>query len=143
MYRLPLLLLLKRYKLNAIVENDTSSANFTIFGRLAQDLIHIPAQNLATSPGLEKFTLSPAIKSIIGRKHIFQIVPDVQRFRTGLPSFKVVKIFNIHYDTKENTFPTKNLIIKCEDKVDSPTTHKDIPNELSAEASPSTTISLR
>ncbi|XP_020113714.1 uncharacterized protein LOC109727912 [Ananas comosus] len=132
----------ERYKLNAIVKNDTGSANFTIFGRLAQDLIHISAQNLATSAGSDKFTLPPAIKTIIGHKHIFQIVPDVQRFRTSVPSFEGVKIFNIQYDIKENTSSAKNLIIKCEEKADSPTTQKEIHKELFEEASPSTTISL-
>lgn len=110
-----------RYKLNAIVEDSTGSANFTIFGRLAQDLIHIPAQNLATSPGSDNCTLPTAIKAIIGHDHIFQVVPDVQRFRASAPSFKVLKIFT-NLNTKGKNRDGKHLLIKCEEQLHSPTT---------------------
>ncbi|XP_020113189.1 uncharacterized protein LOC109727463 [Ananas comosus] len=131
------------YKLKTIVEDDTGSAIFTIFGRLAQDLIHIPAQNLATSTGSDKFTLPPIIKTIIGSEHVFQIVPDMQRFRTSVPSFKVVKIFSTQYSLKENASSPKNLMIKCEEKLDFPTAQEEIHKELFDEASPCTTISCR
>lgn len=105
---------MSRYKLNAVVEDGSGSANFTIFGRLAQNLIYIPAQNLATSVGSDKFTLHPLIKSIIGQKYIFQIIPDVRKFRTNAPSFKVLKIFN------------ENFLIKSEEELASPT-HSEVP----------------
>nr|CAD1829071.1 unnamed protein product [Ananas comosus var. bracteatus] len=110
------------YKLNTIVEDGSGSANFTIFGRLAQDLIHIPAQNLATSVGSDKFTLHPLIKTIVGQKYIFQIVPDLHRFRTSAHSFKVLKIFN------------ENLLIKSEEELP-PTTQNEISKETSTSSS--------
>ncbi|XP_020109727.1 uncharacterized protein LOC109725077 [Ananas comosus] len=117
-----------RYKLNTIVEDGSGSTN-TIFGRLAQDLIHIPAQNLATSVGSDKFTLHPLIKLIIGQKYIFQIVPDLHRFRTSAPSFKVLKIFN------------ENVLIKSEKELPSPTSQNEISKETVADGSPTTCTS--
>ncbi len=62
-----------RYKLNTTVKDDTNVASFIVFGRVARDLIYVPAQNLATAVNSAIFTLPPTIKAILGQKHIFQI----------------------------------------------------------------------
>nr|CAD1838489.1 unnamed protein product [Ananas comosus var. bracteatus] len=79
------------YKLSTIVEDRSGITNFTIFGKLAQDLIRIPAQNLAVAVNSDRFVLPPIVKTIIDQTHIFQIVIDSQSFRSGTPSFKVLK----------------------------------------------------
>ncbi|XP_020109944.1 uncharacterized protein LOC109725245 [Ananas comosus] len=56
------------YKLNAIVADETGSANFTIFGKTAQDLIRIPAQQLATAINSNRFILPPIIKNVVEEK---------------------------------------------------------------------------
>ncbi len=89
-----------RYKVNTIVDDGSGIANFTIFGRLAQELIRVPAQNLVIAINSDKFTLPSMIKTIINQKHIFQITPDTQKFRTNIPSFKVQKIFTMNNDPK-------------------------------------------
>ncbi len=62
--------------MNAIVDDGSVIANFTIFGRLTQELIRVPAQNLAIAINSDKCTPPPVIKTIINQKHIFQIMPD-------------------------------------------------------------------
>ncbi len=62
-----------RYKLNTTIKDDTDVASSTVFGRVKQDLIYVPAQSLATAVNSPKFTLSSTIKAILGQKHIFQI----------------------------------------------------------------------
>lgn len=105
-----------RYKLSTIVEDTSGIANFTIFGRLAQELIHIPAQILATTANSDKFTLPVIIKTIINQKHVFQIVPDSQRFRKSTPAFKVLKIFTVNNDAKGKRQNKDNIYIKSEDQ---------------------------
>ncbi len=119
-----------RYKLNVIVEDATGSANFTIFGKAAQELIRIPAQILATSPGADQFTLSPPIKSIIGQKHVFQIMPETQKFRSATPSFKVTKIFPTNSDAKGKSPLGQKLLIKSEEQLQSPTANKELSTDL-------------
>nr|CAD1836026.1 unnamed protein product [Ananas comosus var. bracteatus] len=82
------------YKLNAIVEDDTGDANFTIFGRIAQDLIRVPAQKLATADDSDRYALPPVIKNIIGKKHVFQVMVDPHNTDMGIRSFKVIKNFS-------------------------------------------------
>ncbi|XP_020103902.1 uncharacterized protein LOC109720909 isoform X2 [Ananas comosus] len=129
------------YKLNTIVGDSTGTTNFTIFGKSAQDLIHIPAQNLATSPGSDKFTLAPTIKTIIGQEHIFQVVPDTQRFKSTVPSFKVLKIFTTNFTAKGKTPVVKKLFAQCEKQLLSPSDDKQIRNELFEETSSALAIS--
>lgn len=83
----------KRYKLNAIVADETGSANFTIFGKTAQDLIQVPAQQLATAINSNRFILPPVIKNVVGQTFIFQFSLDSRKFNTTMQSFKVTKIF--------------------------------------------------
>ncbi|OAY62759.1 hypothetical protein ACMD2_24219 [Ananas comosus] len=83
-----------RYKLNTIVEDETATANFTIFGKLAQDLIQIPASQLATATNADRYTLPPIISTILGSTHIFQIILSTPTFNTESMSFKVVRILS-------------------------------------------------
>lgn len=85
---------LNRYKLNTIVEDETATANFTIFGKLAQDLIQIPASQLATATNADRYTLPPIISTILGSTHIFQIILSTPTFNTESMSFKVVRILS-------------------------------------------------
>lgn len=105
-----------RYKLNTNVEDESGIANFTIFGRLVQDLIYIPTQSLATAVNSDKFTLPHVIKTIIDQKDIFQVVHDTQRFRTSIPSFKMLKIFTLNNNPKGKGQNKRKLFIKCEDQ---------------------------
>nr|CAD1843455.1 unnamed protein product [Ananas comosus var. bracteatus] len=90
----------EQYKLNAIVEDETGSANFTIFGKLAQDLIHAPAHHLATAINSDRNVLPTAIKNILGQTYIFQVLADSRKHNIGVPSFRVAKIFAPDLDTK-------------------------------------------
>nr|CAD1830264.1 unnamed protein product [Ananas comosus var. bracteatus] len=88
------------YKLNAIIEDETGSANFTIFGKLAQDLIHAPAHQLATAINSDRNVLPTAIKKFLGQTYIFQVLADSRKLNIGVPSFRVAKIFAPDLDTK-------------------------------------------
>ncbi|XP_020103317.1 uncharacterized protein LOC109720538 isoform X3 [Ananas comosus] len=122
------------YRLSTIVEDGSGIANFTIFGRLAQDLLRIPAQILASAVDSDKFTIPTIIKTVINQKHIFQIVPDAQRFRTTASTFKVLKIFTLNNDVKGKTF------VKCEDQPYSPPNKKQPRTELLLELPPASAI---
>ncbi|OAY84245.1 hypothetical protein ACMD2_05465 [Ananas comosus] len=88
------------YKLNTVVEDETGSADFIIFGKVAQDLIHIPAQQLAIATNSDRFVLPPIVKNIIGHSYIFQILPDNRRSSMNLTSFRVAKIFSTDLEVK-------------------------------------------
>uniref|UniRef100_A0A6V7QRH1 Replication factor A C-terminal domain-containing protein n=1 Tax=Ananas comosus var. bracteatus TaxID=296719 RepID=A0A6V7QRH1_ANACO len=79
--------------LNAIVADETGSANFTIFGKTAQDLIRVPAQQLATAINSNRFILPPIIKNVVGQTFIFQVSLESRKFNTTMQSFRVTKIF--------------------------------------------------
>ncbi len=74
-----------RYKLNVIVDDGSGVVNFTIFERLAHDLVRIPAQNLVAIVNSDKFTLPSIINTITNRSHIFQMMTDAQKFTTNIP----------------------------------------------------------
>ncbi len=131
--------------MNAIVDDGSGIANFTIFGRLTQELIRVPTQNVAIAINSDKFTPPPMIKTIINQKHIFQIMPDAQKFKTNIPSFKVLQIFTVNNDPKGKEQDTKKILQKSEDQIQllpSPN-RKQIETELSEEPSPPTATSSR
>ncbi|OAY64941.1 hypothetical protein ACMD2_24261 [Ananas comosus] len=88
------------YKLNTVVEDETGSADFIIFGKVAQDLVHIPAQQLAIATNSDRFVLPPVVKNIIGRSYIFQILLDNRRSSMNLKSFRVTKMFSTDLESK-------------------------------------------
>ena len=81
-----------RYKLNAIVEDETASASFLIFGRLAADLIGLPASNLTHSHE-DRFTVPLLMTRIYDIEHIFQVVISNKIEDPYNLSFKVTHIF--------------------------------------------------
>ncbi len=62
-----------RYKLDAVVEDETGSTNFIIFGKLAQELISIPAQQLKVGANADRFVLPSIFKKVLDQTYIFQI----------------------------------------------------------------------
>lgn len=93
-------MLLNRYKLDAVVDDEIATTNFIIFGKIAQELIRIPAQQLAIAANADKFVLPPAFKSVVGQTYIFQISLDSRKSNNSTQSFKVTKIFKDDLDTK-------------------------------------------
>nr|CAD1833539.1 unnamed protein product [Ananas comosus var. bracteatus] len=89
------------YKLNAVVDDGTGSTNFTIFGKAAQDLIRLPAHQLATASNSSKFVLPSAIKNILGRTYIFQISSDSRKVSLGPQTFRVTKFLCLVWTQKE------------------------------------------
>ncbi len=51
-------LFFNRYKLDVVVEDKAGSTNFLIFGKLAQELICILAQQLAVGVNADRFVLA-------------------------------------------------------------------------------------
>nr|CAD1836344.1 unnamed protein product [Ananas comosus var. bracteatus] len=94
------------YKLNTIVSDETASANFTVFGKSAQDLIRVPAQQLATATNSNRFILPPIVKNIIGQNYVFQVGLESRKFSSSIQSFRVTKIY-------QNILPAK---IKIEEE---------------------------
>ncbi len=133
---------LRRYKLNIIVSDGSNTINFIVFEKTAQKLIRIPAQNLAISVGSDQFALPPAIKIIIGQEHVFQIVPDTLKFRSDVPSFKVIKFFPLNSNTKGKSPTSPTLFIKCEEHQHSPPTDRQAHKKIFVETPPNTEFSL-
>ncbi len=94
-------------------------------------LIRIPA----LLPGSDQFTFSPAIKMIIGQEHVFHIVPDTLKFRSGVLSFYA----KVEYQRNVTT----NLFIKCEEHQHSPTTSIQICKEIFTETPSGVEFSAR
>lgn len=88
-----------RYKLNAIVDDNTASASFLIFGRLAADLIGLPASTLANSYK-DRYSVPPLMTRIYGIERIFQVVISNKIEDPYNLSFKVMHIF------KKDEIPT-------------------------------------
>nr|CAD1839751.1 unnamed protein product [Ananas comosus var. bracteatus] len=105
------------YKLNSIVEDETGSTEFTIFGKVAQDLIHVPAQQLAIASNSDRFVLPPVVKNIIGQTYIFQILPDKRRASTNLKSFRVAKIFPTDLKIKGKNKEFENNLQEIEEEI--------------------------
>ncbi|XP_044344045.1 uncharacterized protein [Triticum aestivum] len=67
----------KRYKLNAVVEDDTGTMNLVIFAEEAQELIGIPVEELfeeITDDG--RCTVPAAFSYLRGSSHTFQVAMD-------------------------------------------------------------------
>nr|CAD1827504.1 unnamed protein product [Ananas comosus var. bracteatus] len=89
------------YKLDAVVGDEIATTNFMIFGKIAQELIRIPAQQLAIAANADKFVLPSVFNNIVGQTYIFQISIDSRKSIINAQSFKVTKIFIDDLDTKE------------------------------------------
>nr|CAD1832249.1 unnamed protein product [Ananas comosus var. bracteatus] len=126
------------YKLNAVVDDGTGSTNFTIFGKAAQDLIRLPAHQLATASNSSKFVLPSAIKNILGRTYIFQISSDSRKVSLGPQTFRVTKIFMLSLDTKRKTRQLRKSTKDSADESPDSTTpsecHDDILDEMSLDS---------
>ncbi|XP_020097836.1 uncharacterized protein LOC109716703 [Ananas comosus] len=86
------------YKLNVIVEDESISTNFIIFGKLAQNIIRVPTQQLAVANNSDKFLLPPIIKSIIGQTYIFEVSINSLKSNLDARSFKVSKFLSTGLD---------------------------------------------
>nr|CAD1818325.1 unnamed protein product [Ananas comosus var. bracteatus] len=112
------------YKLDAVVDDEIATTNFIIFGKIAQELIRIPAQQLAIAANADKFVLPSVFKNVVGQTYIFQISIDSRRSNINAQSFKVTKIFIDDLDTKgKKKIYTKDAEDTLEETNDDHTTH--------------------
>ncbi|XBI24522.1 hypothetical protein VPH35_049610 [Triticum aestivum] len=65
-----------RYKLNAVVEDDTGTMNLMIFAEEAEGLIGIAAELLKEIAGDDRCTMPDAISNILGTTHTFEVAMD-------------------------------------------------------------------
>nr|CAD1843889.1 unnamed protein product [Ananas comosus var. bracteatus] len=112
------------YKLDVVVDDEIATTNFIIFGKIAQELIRIPAQQLAIAANADKFVLPSVFKNVVGQTYIFQISIDSRRSNINAQSFKVTKIFIDDLDTKgKNKICTKDAEDILEETNDDQTAH--------------------
>lgn len=127
-----------RYKLNAVVDDGTGSTNFTIFGKAAQDIIRVPANQLATASNSNRYVLPSVIKYIVGRTYIFQILADSRKLSLGPQTFRVTKIFMLSLDIKGKARQlrksTKHSIEETPDSTTPSESHDDILDEISLDS---------
>ncbi|OAY75938.1 Replication protein A 70 kDa DNA-binding subunit B, partial [Ananas comosus] len=97
--------------------DETGSANFISFGKVAQDLVHIPAQQLAIATNLDRFVLPPVVKNIIGRSYNFQILPDNRWSSMNLKSFRVTKMFSTDLESKGKEKECANRVQDIEEEI--------------------------
>lgn len=74
-----------------------------IFGKVAQELIRVPAHQLATAVNSNRFILPHSIKNILGETYIFQVSIDSRKFNMNMQSFKVTKIFQTNMTAQIKT----------------------------------------
>lgn len=88
------------YKLEAMVEDNTGTAVFTIFGRNGEKLFGAPATLLVNSPIMDPQCLHPIMDRSIGSTHIFQV--ELKENTFGDCATKIV-VQNIFDATKEQS----------------------------------------
>ncbi|WCJ24308.1 hypothetical protein M5689_006280 [Euphorbia peplus] len=81
-----------RYRLRLIVEDTTGCATFVLFGRLAADLIGVPAHTLAAT-FKDKHDIPPMLSKLQGLKKTFQVQLGGFIEHPGKLNFKVIYIF--------------------------------------------------
>lgn len=82
------------YKLNVIIEDATGRGQIFMFGGVAEQVIRQTAADLVGESSPNQILLPAALRAIVGRSYVFQVVISEQTFRTGQLCFQARKLFN-------------------------------------------------
>ena len=82
------------YKLNVIIEDATGRGKIFMFGGVAEQVVRRTAADLVEESSPNQILLPAALRAIVGRSYVFQVVISEQTFRTGQLCFQARRLFN-------------------------------------------------
>ena len=96
------------YKLNVIIEDATGRGKIFMFGGVAEQVVRRTAADLVEESSPNQILLPAALRAIVGRSYVFQVVISEQTFRTGQLCFQARRLFNppsVHKSVPANVTP--------------------------------------
>ena len=88
-----LLLSYPSYKLSVIIEDTTGRVKIFLFGGVAEQVVRRPAAELVEESSSNQILLPAPLRSLVGRRYVFQVVISEQTFRTGQLCFQARRVF--------------------------------------------------
>ncbi|CAN6283983.1 unnamed protein product, partial [Urochloa humidicola] len=86
-------LIVPSYKLNVVIEDITGRAKIFLFGGVAEQVVRRTAAELVEESSSNQILLHASLRSLVGRRYVFQVVISEQTFRTGQLCFQARKVF--------------------------------------------------
>jgi len=71
------------YKLNVVIEDATGCGKIFMFGGVAEQVVRRTAADLVEESSPNQILLPVALRAIVGRSYVFQVVISEQTFRIG------------------------------------------------------------
>jgi len=96
------------YKLNVVIEDATGRGKIFMFGGVAEQVVRRTAADLVEESSPNQILLPAALRAIVGRSYVFQVVISEQTFRTGQLCFQARRLFNppsVHKSVPANVTP--------------------------------------
>jgi len=96
------------YKLNVVIEDATGRGKIFMFGGVAEQVVRRTAADLVEESSPNQILLPAALRAIVGRSYVFQVVISEQTFRTGQLCFQARRLFNppsVHESVPGNVTP--------------------------------------
>ncbi|WVZ90211.1 hypothetical protein U9M48_036533, partial [Paspalum notatum var. saurae] len=81
------------YKLNVAIEDSTGRAKIFMFGGVAEQVVRRTASELVEESSSNQILLPAALRALVGRSYVFQVVISDQTFRTGVLCFQARRVF--------------------------------------------------
>ncbi|CAN6197918.1 unnamed protein product [Urochloa humidicola] len=86
-------LIVPSYKLNVVIEDISGRAKIFLFGGVAEQVVRRTAAELVEESSSNQILLHASLRSLVGRRYVFQVVISEQTFRTGQLCFQARKVF--------------------------------------------------
>ncbi|TVU39178.1 hypothetical protein EJB05_12585, partial [Eragrostis curvula] len=81
------------YKLNVVIEDSTGRVKIFLFGGVAEQIVRRTAAELVEESSSNQMLLPVALRGLVGRRYVFQVVISEQTFRTGQLCFQARRVF--------------------------------------------------
>jgi len=78
-----LLLAYPSYKLSVIIEDSTGHVKIFLFGGVAEQVVRRTTTELVEESSSNQILLPAPLRSLVGRRYVFQVVISEQTFRIG------------------------------------------------------------
>ncbi|CAL5058208.1 unnamed protein product [Urochloa decumbens] len=86
-------IIIPSYKLNVVIEDNTGRAKIFLFGGVAEQVVRRTAAELVEESSSNQILLPASLRSLVGRRYVFQVVVSEQTFRTGQLCFQARRVF--------------------------------------------------
>jgi len=117
------------YKLNVVIEDATGRGKIFMFGGVAEQVVRRTAADLVEESSPNQILLPAALRAIVGRSYVFQVVISEQTFRIGQLCFQARRLFNppsVHESVPGNVTPGNK---EASDGLSDAITESAIPGE--------------